>query len=95
MNTSPEHDGRLLTWIDATGPVLDGGMVDTSSCFDDAARRACSSQAPAAQTYAIRLPDGAEVEWTAEQIADYDGDWHVNLTIEQADTLIHAIMSDE
>lgn len=47
------------------------------------------------QTYAIRLPDGQEVEWTAEQLADYDGDWHVNLTIEQASELIEAIMSDE
>lgn len=48
LYTSPDDDARLLPWIDATGPLLDGGIVDTSSCFDDAARRACASQAPAA-----------------------------------------------
>ena len=47
------------------------------------------------QTYAIRLPDGEMVEWTAQELAHYDGDWHVNLTIEQSEKLYHAIMEGE
>jgi hypothetical protein len=50
---------------------------------------------PGDETYAIRLPDGSEAEWSAQQLADYDGDWHVNLTEGQADMLIQAIMEDE
>ena len=46
------------------------------------------------QTYAIRLPDGEMVEWTAQELAHYDGDWHVNLTIEQSEKLYHAIMEE-
>ena len=46
------------------------------------------------QTYAIRLPDGTEVEWSKEQLAAYEGDWHVNLTIEQSETLYNDIMGD-
>jgi hypothetical protein len=66
------------------------GTVDMPSCLGGAA-----SRSPAAETYAIRLPDGQEVEWTALQLADYDGDWHVNLTDGQAYVLMLAIMEDE
>ncbi len=46
-------------------------------------------------TYEIRLPDGQIVEWTATQLAAYDDDWHVHLTIEQSEKLYHAIMEGE
>ncbi len=31
------------------------------------------------ELYDIRLPDGSMVQWTAQQIADYEDDWQVNL----------------
>jgi hypothetical protein len=51
MHTSPDRDARLLPWIDATGPLLDGGMVDMPGGLPGAAMHACSSQAPAAREW--------------------------------------------
>jgi len=31
------------------------------------------------ELYDIRLPDGSMVQWTAQQIADYEDDWQVNM----------------
>ena len=36
------------------------------------------------QLYDIRLPDGSIVQWTAQQIADYEDEWGVNLMVMQA-----------
>jgi len=36
------------------------------------------------QLYNIRLPDGSIVQWTAQQIADYEDEWGVNLLVIQA-----------
>lgn len=33
------------------------------------------------ELYDIRLPDGSIVRWTAQQIADYENDWQVNLSV--------------
>jgi len=36
------------------------------------------------QLYEIRLPDGSIVQWTAQQIADYEDEWEVTLMVMQA-----------
>ena len=36
------------------------------------------------QLYDIRLPDGSSVQWTAQQMADYEDEWQVNLLVIQA-----------
>ena len=36
------------------------------------------------QLYDIRLPDGLIVQWTAQQIADCEDEWEVNLMVIQA-----------
>jgi hypothetical protein len=35
------------------------------------------------QVYDIRLPDGSIVQWTAQQIADCEDEWQVNLMVIQ------------
>ncbi len=35
------------------------------------------------QVYEIRLPDGLIVQWTAQQIADCEDEWQVNLMVIQ------------
>ena len=37
------------------------------------------------ELYEIRLPDGSIVQWTSQQIADYENDWQVNLSVTQAE----------
>jgi hypothetical protein len=36
------------------------------------------------EIYDIRLPDGSLVQWTAQQIADYEDDWQMNLSVRDA-----------
>jgi urease accessory protein UreH len=55
------------------------GTVDMLDCLSSAARRDRASRSPAAETFAIRLSDGSQVDWTAQQIVAYEGNWEVNL----------------
>ena len=34
---------------------------------------------PEEETFALRLPDGTKVNWTAQQITEYQGEYHVDL----------------
>jgi hypothetical protein len=36
------------------------------------------------ELYDIRLPDGSLVQWTAQQIADYEDDWQMYLSVRDA-----------
>ena len=95
---SPDNDARLLPWIDATVPLSGGGTVDTPSRLDGASsqERTRASRVPTAQQlYDIRLPDGSHVQMTATELCEFEHDWHVNLTIEQSETLYKVIMEDE
>ena len=74
----------------------DDGTVDMPSCSGGAERRGRANRSPAAneQLYDIRLPDGTNVQMSASELAEYQGDWTVTLTIVQSERLYNDIMGD-